>query len=581
MPKDQADNLLTLPKNAGRAIVETGSVVTCPLLGTDKFIKFCRNRGVSIDHKRLLRLERLGLFAPFFRVRMPPRMEVSTLTIPAKMGGPWFAKGWAWDTTGIGLNYAVPDVKDHTQEAYYSAFQIDYLELVLSSVTLPVFLDDFLEHAADDEPDWNKCGKSWLKFVRDRASNLRIHEYRRSAALLCQYISDRYYPKTQGNQRTIQVPQGPYFHSDPWIRVYARDWNWDAVVRKWNPKKAERLFKLTPEKLRHVFEGMSVSQAHRDPLEKWYQLVQFVSVRERKTLKGDALFAETIRSGAHMLRMLYKDLYGEELPHPNEVTGTIITHAPELAVREDTRRYLEFVANRYDLNPQPIVALIVEGNSEQAAVVKIFEVLFGSHPGKLGIEIIVLGGVDAATGTPREDRFRAIFRLIDYLHHHQTFSFLILDNERYARKLKAEAHKAKSIHHTKRFVTRPEYIKVWRRSFEFDNFSSTEIAAALGLLSGKRFSTDEIEKCKSQPYPGAELKRVYRSKSGHNLNKTRLAEVLVENMLSKAARKKPKNRPIIQTLERVTKMAMRNPLPTMLEVWETNQQSRYLGKKVR
>jgi hypothetical protein len=44
-----------------------------------------------------------------------------------------------------------------------------------------------------------------------------------------------------------------------------------------------------------------------------------------------------------MLRHLYKDLYNDELPHPNEVGGTIITHVPELEVRRDVRRYLELI----------------------------------------------------------------------------------------------------------------------------------------------------------------------------------------------------------------------------------------------
>ncbi len=126
--------------------------------------------------------------------------------------------------------------------------------------------------------------------------------------------------------------------------------------------------------------------------------------------------------------------------------------------------------------------MIVEGPSEEKALETIFEEYLGAHPGKYGIEIIVLGGVDVGPGW-KEDRFRAIIRLLDYLHHHQTFTFLILDNERYARKLKAEAQKAKSIH-SRRYVTRPEYIKIWKRSFEFDNFSCTEIASVLTEMIG-------------------------------------------------------------------------------------------------
>ena len=98
------------------------------------------------------------------------------------------------------------------------------------------------------------------------------------------------------------------------------------------------------------------------------------------------------------------------LPHPNEVTVTVRNPVPELEVRRDVRRHLEFVANRLGVNPQPRLSLIVEGQSEEAAIVRIFEDYFGSHPGILGIEIVVLGVVDAATGG-KKDRFRAIMRL--------------------------------------------------------------------------------------------------------------------------------------------------------------------------
>ncbi len=39
------------------------------------------------------------------------------------------------------------------------------------------------------------------------------------------------------------------------------------------------------------------------------------------------------------------------------------------------------------------------------------------------------------------------------------------------------------------------------------------------------------------------------------------------------------SRPIIKVLERVARLAARNPLPTMYETWEKNQASKYLGKK--
>ena len=572
--KTDSEKLLTIPARAGRAIVESGAVLACPLLGTDGFVKFCSDRGLRIDRERLIRLERLGLFSPVFRVRTP-RSNAAPFYIPLHQGNNWFTKRWAYDTTRVPQNHTVSAHTDQTQEGYYSIFQIEYLNRVLTELTLRVSLDAYLDQGDSRPINW----QNWLEYAEQSAASLRDHEYRRAIALLCQHISNRYFPQTQGDKRSMEVQNGS--SSDPWIIVYAQNWDWEEEVQRWDPKETARLYRLTPKNLRHAYEGLARAQAHCDPLERWSPLTQFISLRERERLKGDALRAETIRAGAHMLRLLYEDLYEEELPPPDEVTKTVFDHFPEMEVRRDVRRYLEFVANRFGVNPQPRLSLIVEGQSEEAAVIQIFEEYYGNHPGVYGIEIIVLGGVDNATGSRKEDRFRAIFRLIDYLHHHQTFTFLILDNENYASRLKREAKKAKSIHSEQRYVTRPEYIRIWEDSFEFDNFSCTEIAAALNeLAQGKAtFTRQDVIGVKSRDNPGSALVKLYRCKTSHGLRKVELSKILVGNMMSSTTRRKVESRPIIKTLERVRSLAAQNPLPTTQGVWEINQASKYLGKK--
>src|SRR3546814_3510340 len=108
-----------------------------------------------------------------------------------------------------------------------------------------------------------------------------------SSDLLCQFISNRYYPQTQGDQRTIQVSHGAY--SDRWISVNTTSWDWTDYARRWRPSQAERLFRLTPEKLRHAYEGLAIAQQSCDPMASWYQLIQFITVSERRKLKGDSL----------------------------------------------------------------------------------------------------------------------------------------------------------------------------------------------------------------------------------------------------------------------------------------------------
>ena len=51
----------------------------------DRFVEFCRERGLFINRERLIRLECLGLFAPVFRVRMP---KIKTLDSCISPGSP-------------------------------------------------------------------------------------------------------------------------------------------------------------------------------------------------------------------------------------------------------------------------------------------------------------------------------------------------------------------------------------------------------------------------------------------------------------------------------------------------------------
>ena len=172
----------------------------------------------------------------------------------------------------------------------------------------------------------------------------------------------------------------------------------------------------------------------------------------------------------------------------------------ELEVRDDPREYLQYVTNQYDLNSQPKAVLFVEGETEVVFVKKIFRDLFGSHHGKSGIEIMNLGGVDNATGTKKEDRYGAIFRLVDYLHEHQTLVFIMLDNEGRAKKLKASASRKPSLYSLRSRVIPPSRIRVWRQDFELDNFSDTEIARALTDLPGHsvQFRSTDIKAVRSK-----------------------------------------------------------------------------------
>ncbi|HVI60424.1 MAG TPA: hypothetical protein VM619_16340 [Luteimonas sp.] len=569
-------NLLSAPKEAGRLIVESAAILACPLLGVTEFVRFCVDRDLAIDRERLLRLERLGLFAPIFRVRAPAGRQ-QLFCIPLREGGNWFDKGWAWDTTGIPFKHEIPPDKAASQQGYYSIFQIDWLRLVINAMTLHVRMDSYLEGAGSNAVD-GKQFQLWVKRFKELQEISRTHTYRPAIALLCQYISNRYYPNAVGDQRTVRVGGG--FYCDRWLSVEGHSWSWDEEVRGWDPKKVEKIFDLTPEKLKHAYQSLARVQRSVDPIVNWYPLVQFVSVDKRRRLKGTALQAETLREGALMLRELHLELYGEALPPPDEVDVTILIDMPEIEVRKDTRKHLEYVANQYGVNPQPKLVLLVEGQSEERVAHRLFEEYFGMPAGRLSIEVVTLKGVDNATGTS-EDRFRAILRLVDYLHHHQTFAMVLLDNENSASKLKRASRVANSTYDHRFRVTRPEYIHVWKAAFELDNFSNSEIARALTTVSDGRyrFTIAEISACRGARNPGAALSKIYRSATQFGLPKLDLADTLVDIILSGQSRRAPENRPIVKVLSHAIRLAALNPLPTRHELWERNQGSKYLAKK--
>lgn len=569
-------NLLTIPHNVGRLIVEDGAMLCCRLLGTRGFVEFCGKRGISIDRSRLIRLERLGLFAPVFRVRAP-QQPTDEFHIPPREGNNWFTKGLAEDTTAVPSNHVVPAHTDQNCEGYYSVFQINHLHHVLSRMTTCFQLDYYLEQSTCRPVNWQEKLDHRMEIAKMDASGLRDCQYHRAVALLCQHISNRYFPETQTDMRTRRTGGcEPSF--DAWITVSSPDWNWHQEAQRWDPKRIETLYSLTPEKLRHAYKGLAMDQSDCDPIEAWYQLTQFISIDERRKLKGAALRSEIIRYGAQMLRFLYKDLYGDNLPNPNEVSRTIITPVPELEVRKDTRRYLEFVANRFGINPQPRLCLFVEGQTEEIAVTRIFEEYYGLHPGTCGIELIDLGGVDNATGNQAGSG--GIVRLIDYLHHHQTVSFVILDNENRAKKFKKDLLKARSIHNNQRYVTQRRYVKILNNSFEFDNFSYEEIADALTKLAQDNvvFNSIEISDTKEDDKPGAALKNLYKEKVGSELEKTKLAEILIDIMILPELSHKIEDRPIVKILNDVARLAFGNCLPIMQEIRDANQRLGFCGR---
>ena len=320
-----------------------------------------------------------------------------------------------------------------------------------------------------------------------------------------------------------------------------------------------------------------------DPLEQWYGLISFVSVDQKKKLKDKALLAQTLYSMEQMLRLFYKDVTGDELRPPDELQERWKDRFYGDGVTQNELQYLEFLANEYHLNPRPNLILVVEGDGEAEQFPRLAKELLGYSFSRLGIEVFNLQGVGNLTAK------KGIEMFIDAYHHRQTIVFIIVDNEDRPTGIKKSLVQAKTKYNTKRRVTKDEYIYIWDKNIEFDNFSHKEIGQALTILSENRylFQPSEIADCEPQSKTKKDktLKKLYKERVNYDLPKRKLLEILFQFILSNSENEFESTgkgkRPVVQLMQKIIKLAARNYQPVTLRSWKETQESGYLGEPIK
>src|SRR5205807_10225844 len=153
-----------------------------------------------------------------------------------------------------------------------------------------------------------------------------------------------------------------------------------------------------------------------DPLERWYELVSFVSVDKRDQLRGEAKFAQYGYSIERMLRMFYRDLTGRELRPPHGRHAGVHLDEEEIESPQSLMKELEYVVNEFNLNPKPKLILVVEGDGEAAELPRLCRELLGYDFAQLAIEVRNLRGIPNFTGAKGRDPYSALEKFIDDHH---------------------------------------------------------------------------------------------------------------------------------------------------------------------
>ena len=593
---------MQFPANLLDLLIDHDAFRVCGLMRAREFITYCKERNISVDADRLRQFERISAFRPLLRAYSPEiqrkietveggyrdhgeleegeewagetQTELAAFDPTMKMAEVWRDDGLLWvPGQGAWKHDATIDTESERHEAFYSRFQIWPLARVASALTMTVQLEWATN--ADGSPN-----TGWSPHLRKRAGHwgrqaakaLRGWHNDDKVAVLAQLIANRFFYKTQSDGRQMTIGQ---FH----------DWEWGAYARGWKPDPLVSAFALTEAESKNFYEALDISWTHVDPLARWHNLTRFVRVEKRKRLKNDALHGLSLREMAHMYRLFHAEAFGKELRPLGEVAVTIIKRVPDIDAESDPMRALELIANDFGVNGKPQLVLFVEGETEQAVLPILFERLWGAPVTRYGIEILAIGGVDNAAGA-KENRFSAMWRLVDYLHHHQTLAFVLLDNEGLARRnVRGGLPKAPSVHSTDRKATRSDHIKVWRTNFELENFSDTELAHAMNQLARRKlFDRADVAACRAAVNAGpqkgkklATIDRLFAERVGVPLDKPGLGRLLVDIVIDPNARRKPGNRPIVRFLQRVAAKSVRNFQPVTQEDWESNQRSGYLG----
>ena len=585
-----------------RLCLELDAFQICRPIPADDFVKHAGERGVDVNFEMLERLDELGLFRPMFYCIYPVRRykkEPVEGSPNSHRQGALLAETDDWDGPTVEelvypgfifRNYMTWYDHGHLRprsefvpwdelmpirerrlsgKGYYSIFQVADLYQLFLTMTLPdnaIWLFDLSNEELQERATTHR---NWAKREMDRrqASSGRIPE----SSLLCQLISARYFPTTQSDGRTIQISGGDGC------------WEWQDYCTEWSAQDVFVRCQLTNEDVYRARDWWRSRVRSLDPLGEWYDLLRFISVDRRKRLKGHALLAQRLYEMEWMLRLFYEELTRETLQPPQKhPTWYLADGEPEEHIHGDPR-YLRFIVNRYHLNPQVSLVLYVEGDGEYRVLPELCIQIFGFSFEGLGIEIRNLIGIPGFEGRKKQE-YGALERAIEELHDRQILTFVILDNEgKRIHKLKKRLTGKPSHYHPERTFTRSEYLRIWDKNIEFDNFSNEEIASVLTETAGDThyFTAGDVARARSEFGSNSDpLERLLQSKAGCGYgSKVEFLERLFQRIerSETTAYDKKDWRPVLVVLDSLITLASRNHQPKLQQTAEANQSSGFFG----
>lgn len=432
-----------------------------PPMTTDKFINFCKKRGIQTTKEELEFFEKEKLLYPTIRVKFYSRYDVFKEDIIGSYHNDlllsWLEEGNLFDPSTKDFqswgSFVGEELEHEKQKvvSFYSSFQIHWLEKIkqISTVKLThnktAFSFDDCEIAvkngkvyltanlnlkieiSDKEEIPTSRGESYKPLEHKEAL---IERFKSGFDLKTKKESLRKYDSFDKILQFFLSVQYVYF---PYAKSGGGKIQITGDTKKW--QEARRNFKLDDvlkkldlkvediAKWYKVFsdEAQKILGVKRDD---WIQLWKNITWSKKDKLKGNIRLGVEYLQWAVMLKRIVEEHLQKETLDIDEVSNigwedilkidtgakdkpmVILRHLRNKRYSDKDKNYyhdrykrLFYLANDFGLDYQPRVTVFVEGETEKKTFPDIFEWLTGDKLENLGVEIIDIGGVDKFFGS--------------------------------------------------------------------------------------------------------------------------------------------------------------------------------------
>jgi len=230
---------------------------------------------------------------------------------------------------------------------------------------------------------------------------------------------------------------------------------------------------FTVEDVEHWHHSLATTAHITDPLNKFRILLRHANRRKLKSLEGTALLAVDLYDAAEVLRRYLEQFYGRDLLEEDDVIYG--PQGPDVKKRfygsaktaDFKRSVFRRIVREFDLDPQARTTWFVEGDTEEAYIRHVAELLYIDLD-RAGVEIMNINGL----GGLASDR---LVELLERLTREEVFTFVSIDADN-----REEHLRCLRIYAKKELL--PIGFKVWQPDFETSNFSFEELAKVANII---------------------------------------------------------------------------------------------------